>query len=316
MLAAGQTSIKFPNVANAHRFSGNCVNSPQFASVLTRHIAIMSRLFNISYLVLSFIFLTYFSATAQSNDSIFQVDIWYSTGQWDFKLDGTKSSEEFISYRKQSNSFVISKCYSVQKLAFRDKTVRSDTTFSSFVKVITKGEMEKFFINLNQNKNNADEKYAKNVVGLITGKQINKVAKEFKLAWMFGDKYSNKVTRKTLFKNIKSLKFFNNFYESVNSTYKIDTAFTFANKVIGFTITTYTSKDTIQYLGHPSNLILQPFCKVLDATSRKLKCIINLDINNFLSRILPSNSVFKIVLETYLRKYYIKWSLDNEDMWE
>ena len=176
--------------------------------------------------------------------------------------------------------------------------------------------MEELVINLNQDKNNADGKYVKNLVGIITDKQINEVAKEFKLDWMFKEKYSSKTDRKTLFKNIKSLKFFSDFYERINPTYKIDTAFTFANKVIGFVIKTYTAKDTIQYLGHPSNLILQPFCKVLNANNKKLSCIINTDINFLLPKILPSNSVFKNVLDTTLKKYYIKWSLDNEDMWE
>lgn len=276
----------------------------------------MSKLFNSFYCFLAFTFLGYYTASAQSNDSISKVDIWYSTGQWDFKLNGMKSSEEFISYRKEGSSFFVSKYYKVQKLAPRDKPIHSDTIFSSIEKLINIPTMESLFINLNQDKNNADEKNAKSIIGLITDKQINEVVKEFKLNWMFGDKYSDKADKKALFRNIKSLKSFNDFYESVNPTYKIDTAFTFANKVIGFTITTYTSKDTVQYLGHPSNLILQPFCKVLDATDNKLMCIINMDINNFLSKILPSNSVFKITLETYLRKYYIKWSLDNEDMWE
>ena len=227
-----------------------------------------------------------------------------------------KSSEDFISFRKADSLFLVSKYYSVQKLASRDKSIHSDTTFSSSKKVITNGTMEELVINLNQDKNNTDEKNVKSIVGTITDKQINEVAKEFKLDWIFKEKYSSKADRKTLFKNIKSLKFFDDFYKMVNPTYKIDTAFTFANKVIGFIITTYTLKDTIQYLGQPANLILQPFCKVLDANRKKMNCIINLDINNHLSEILPSDSVFKVVLETYLRKYYIKWSLDNEDMWE
>ncbi|MEO6358325.1 MAG: hypothetical protein ABIO56_16950 [Ferruginibacter sp.] len=276
----------------------------------------MTRPFYFCCLFLNFLFLTYYSARAQSNDTVFQVDIWYSTGQWDFKLEGMKSSEEFISFRKADSLFLVSKYYSVQKLASRDKSIHSDTTFSSSKKVITKGTMEELVINLNQDKNNTDEKNVKSIVGTITDKQINEVAKEFKIDWMFKEKYSSRADRKTLFKNIKSLKFFDDFYKMLNPTYRIDTAFTFANKVIGFVITTYALKDTIQYLGQPANLILQPFCKVLDANRKKMNCIINLDINNHLSEILPSDSVFKIVLETYLRKYYIKWSLDNEDMWE
>jgi hypothetical protein len=219
--------------------------------------------------------------------------------------------------RKEGGSYLIPKYYSVKKLTDRNKSVQTDTTFSFSGKLIAKETIEKLVINLNRDKNNANENKVKNMVGVITDRQILAVADEFKLNWMFENKYSDNTDRKTLFKNIKSLKFFSTFYKGVNPALRIlDTNFIFANKIIGIIITIYTSKDTVQYLGHTSSLILQPFCRVLDANPKKLKCIINLDINTLLSGILPSDSFFKKILETDLRKYYIKWSLDNEDMWE
>jgi hypothetical protein len=227
------------------------------------------------------------------------------------------SFEEFTSLRKERGSYLISKYYSVKKLTARNKSVQTDTTFSFSGKLISKETIEKLVINLNRNKNNASENKVKNMVGTITDGQIIAVADEFKFNWMFENKYSDNTDRKTLFKNIKSLKFFNTFYKGVNPANRIlDTNFIFANKIIGIIITIYTAKDTVQYLGHTSSLILQPFCQVLDANTKKLKCIINLDINTLLSEILPSDSYFKKILETDLRKYYIKWSLDNENMWE
>jgi hypothetical protein len=276
----------------------------------------MIRSFNIGSFLFGFLFLNY-SAGAQSKDSIFRVDIWYSNGHYDFKQNGVSSFEEFISLRKESGSFLTSKYYTVKKLAAKDKSVHTDTSFSFSDKRVAKETIEKLVINLNQDKNNAREHQVKKLVETITDEQIIAVADEFKLNWMFENKYSDDTERKTLFRNIKSLKMFNAFYEHADPAYKIlDTNYIFANKIIGIIITVYAAKDTVQYLGHTSSLILQPFCRVLDANTKKLRCLINIDINTMLSGILPSDSFFKKVLETELKKYYIKWSLDNDAMWE
>lgn len=268
------------------------------------------------FLILIFFLLADYNSVCQSNDSLFRVDIWYSNGQADFKLKGIKSTEEFISFKKEGDRFVISKYYVVQKLTAHNKLVSSDTTYSVSDKIVRKETMGQLFASLNQDKNNADEKSLKAMLGPITDKQIKDVAKEFKLDWTFNEKYSSNADRRALERNIKSHKFFNEYFERIKPYYKVDTAFTFANQTIGLTITTYTKNDTSQYFGHTASLIFQPFCKVLDSNRTKLNCIINVDINNYLNRILPYNSIFKKVLQTRLGKYYIRWSLENVDMWE
>ena len=80
------------------------------------------------------------SASAQTRDSIYRVDIRYSHGKYDFKYKGMRSSEEFISFRREMDSFIIYKYYSVQKLADQGKLVHADTTYYSVWGVIGKGK--------------------------------------------------------------------------------------------------------------------------------------------------------------------------------
>lgn len=276
---------------------------------------------NYHYLFLNFTLLLSSSATAQSNGSIFQVDIRYSNGHWDFKHYGLKSSEEIISLKKDKDSFIVSKHFLVNKFESREKRLQTDTThYPALGQAIPSNTIETLISNLNQDKNNGNEKYAKQLTGAISNKQIFMIAKEFKLAWMFKTKYSTKTKRKSIFNNIKSLKLFTEFYNTCKPWYprseQKDTAFIFANKTIGFTITTYSNNDTIQYLGQLANLMLQPFSRVLDASTKKIKCAINLDVNILLLKILPEKSISRNYLEQSLAKYYIKWSLENDNMWE
>jgi hypothetical protein len=276
---------------------------------------------NYYYLIVSPILLFSYSALAQSKDSVFQVNIRYSNGQWDFKLNGIKSSEEFILFKKYKDSFILAKYFSVEKLERRDKTLLTDTFYyPTLGNGIQSNTIETLISNLNQDKNNGNENYARQLTGSISDKQILLVAKEFKFAWMFKTKYSTKAERKSILKNIKSFKLFDEFYNTYKPWYpgteQRDTAFIFANKTVGFTITTYSNNDTIQYLGQLANLMLQPFSRVLDASTKKLKCAINLDVNILLLKILPGKSKSRKYLEEKIAKYYIRWSLENENMWE
>lgn len=133
-------------------------------------------------------------------------------------------------------------------------------------------------------------------------------------------KYSTKNMRKAIIKNIKSLKMFNEFYPLIIPNYpnaKNDTAWILANQTIGLTITKFTTKDTTQYLGLADGVTMQPFCKLLNSSQKKnLSCIINLDINKFLIKILPEDSWLKKDLLTNIMKHYVRWSFNNNTMWE
>jgi hypothetical protein len=267
-------------------------------------------------LLIAVLFMPLFTI-GQSSDSISSVDIRYSKGQFDFQLYGMKSTEEVITFKEDGDSFVVSKFCVVQKLIDKQKIVHTDTVFYRIPdKKVSRGYIKKLAINLNEDKNNANENSVEKFIGVITDQQILDVVNQFKLNWLFDSEYSNKSDRKILIKNIKSHKFFREFFERIKPDYNIDTALIWANEVIGFTIVTYSLRDTIQYLGQLSNLVVQPFCKVLDSSSKAVKCFINLDVNVILSNLLPVNSIFKKHLDTELRKYYIKWALTYWDMWD
>jgi len=118
----------------------------------------------------------------------------------------------------------------VQKREFQGKPVYVDAAFSASNKIVSKEILEKLILNLNQDKNNADEGEVKSTLATITNKQIIKVAKENKVNWVFKNKYSSKSERKILFKDIKSFKLFSNFYEKASPTYIINTPLRLASK--------------------------------------------------------------------------------------
>lgn len=251
-------------------------------------------------------------------DSIF-IKSHINAFQFDEKGTTNGRAEIFsIAFDHIKNEYVIDRFYRDEYLrTFRPDTIKIKTKIykSEMGKKVDFSKIEPLLISLSTNNivqnlyNQIDTVKLKN---LLTEQQILKIAKWYKIDWNFKRKYSNKEENVEFFNRCKSM-------DSVKK-YLIERFDT-----TGYTVVTdcrntidiwiKTNQVEHRFEGKYPNPIKQPWYSSIDTMQFQRAPILNLNINQTLSELLPENFLLKETISNEaLVIDYIIWYFEKRKM--
>ena len=170
--------------------------------------------------------------------------------------------------------------------------------------------------NLNNSKDNFDKENILPFLSTISTQEVLAVAKKYGKDYWFIDDENGKVDEfgRERIKKIKNFYLLDTFLlkQKPSLEYEMFVTDAWNNLTISF----YEQKDTTKYSFQFYTLLGQPFSKTINNEYSNRKRFINSEVNNLLTKILPSNSFTKKAIGySALKEKYILWFIDN-NMWD
>jgi len=277
---------------------------------------------NTLILILTFLSLSVFGQQLQFNGQLVDTIVIKShKSVYQFDVNGTtKGKADVISlaFNCNQNYYIIDWFYRDKyKRTFRPDSIKIDTKIykSEIGKEISNEKIESLLISLLNNENSNDllkQIDTTEFKGLITEKQIRKVAKWYDIDWEFKRRYSSKEENIKFFKSCKSIDtlkiYLSERFDSSGYVMVTD----YSN-----TINIWISTDKAEYRfeGKYPNPVKQPWYNHSDTTQTFGQAILNLEINKNLYELLPKDFLLKETISNEaLVNDYITWYFERREM--
>ena len=264
----------------------------------------------LSQLVL-LLFAVNYSSFCQLPDSVI---IRYDQGHYHFGHSGRYGAAEMIRfYRQQDSSYRLVQHIMIGK-HFDSATERSwcDTLRFNVSRIVTASAIKKLLTELNTNRDNYTADYVRTFLKRPSKKKIIDVAKRNDLYFMWEESYSSEI--RALYRAVKRFKKL----DSLLSTYKPPL---FEEEMVvltdvwhQFNITVIAENKISEYRGQFVGILGQPVYRFDNGSLEKSQLTVNLEINNSIIKLVPSNSLVGNALDlNWVQEKYIKWYID--EMW-
>jgi hypothetical protein len=277
---------------------------------------------NTLILILTFLSLSVFGQQLQFNGKLVDT-IFIKSHRSVYQFDDsgtTKGKADVISltFDSNQNHYIIDRFYRDEyKRTFRPDTIKIETKVykSEIGKEINNEKIESLLISLSNNGSSKDlfkQIDTTELKGLITEKQIRKVAKWYDIDWEFKRRYSSKEENIKFFKSCKSIDtlkiYLSERFDS--SGYVVVTDY---SNTINIWIS--TDKSEYRFEGKYPNPIKQPWYNHSDTSQTFGQAILSLEINKSLCELLPKDFLLKETISNEaLVNDYITWYFERREM--
>jgi len=232
----------------------------------------------------------------------------------------TKGKADIISitFEQNKNQYVIDRFYRDEyKRTFRPDTIKHKLKVykSEIGKSLDLKEIKALLTSLSTNVNNQilfAQVDTSRLKYFLSEKQIRKVAKWYDIAWEFKRKYSSKEQNIEFFEGCKSIDTLKIYLSERFDTLGYPMITDYSNTI---NIWVSTDKSEYRFEGKYPNPIKQPWYNHSDTSQTFGQAILNLEINQTLSNLLPKDFLLKeTVSNEALVNDYITWYFERREM--
>jgi hypothetical protein len=258
----------------------------------------------------------------QDLTQIKKVSLHYTIGHYNFGDTGRYEKEEIIEFAPVSKNRFLRRSYKITKRYITNPQTKennlsvNDTILDKSDKFYSFETFQTLLDNLNNSKDNFGKENILPLLSSISTKEVLGVAKKYGKDYWFIDDENGKVDEfgKERIKKIKHFYLLDSFLLNEKPSLKYEMVVTDAWN--NLTISFCEQNDTTNYRFQFYTLLGQPFSKTINNDYSHRTRFINSQVNNLLTKILPSNSFAeKAIGFEGLKKKYILWCIDNK-MWD